>query len=93
MEKFNFRKVFKWMSWLTLVILGGWIGLFLIDMLHMGTRNVALLVIFLLLTLFTFAVDSLMEENPEVVKKYFIQWLLVCGLFIFFALTIYTWAS
>jgi hypothetical protein len=91
MEKYNFRKVFKWMPWLTVLIFGGWVGLFLIDMIHSGTKNVAMLIIFLLLTMFTFAVDSLMEDNPEVVKKYFTQWLLVCGFFIFLALTIYAW--
>ena len=92
MRKFNFREIFGWLCWITLGILAVWAaGMLVIDVLALGTRNVGILMIFLSLTLFTFAVDSLMEDNPELIRKYFIQWVIVCGILIFFALTIYVW--
>ena len=91
MQKFEFRTIFGWMCWINVLILGGWLGLFIVDIMDMGTRNVAILVIFLGYTLFGFAVDSLMKENPEDTKKYFIEWVLASGMLTFFALTVWAW--
>ncbi|MHA1651481.1 MAG: hypothetical protein ACTSYB_14925 [Candidatus Helarchaeota archaeon] len=91
MDRYDFRKIFTWMPWLTLIILGGWAGLFVIDILEPCQRDIGVLTVFIGIVFFTFAVDSLMKENPEFVRKYFIEWILVCGLFIFFALSIYIW--
>ena len=91
MAKYEFQKIFGWICWVSLLLLGGWAGLFVIDILSFGTRNVAILVIFAALAFFTFAVDSLMKEHPEEMKSYFIKWLLVCGMFAFFALSAWVW--
>ncbi len=91
MKKFDFHKIFSWMAWVTLLVFVGWIGLFVIDFLHLWERDVAVLVIFFGLVLLTFAIDSVMKENPERVKKYFLEWLMVCGFFLFLALTIWVW--
>ena len=91
MAKRDFRTIFAWMPWLTLVLLGGIIGLFLIDLFQFRSRDVGILVIFLGMMFLTFAVDSLMKENPEFTRKYFIQWIIVSGILMFFALTIWVW--
>jgi len=91
MEKLDFHKIFGWMCWISLVIAAGWIGLLFLDFISMNTRNTAVLVIFLMVALFNFAVDSLMRENPEQMKRYFIEWLIVSGFFIFLGYTIYVW--
>lgn len=91
MAKKDFRKVFNWIPWVNVGMLGAWLGLFLIDIIRFGTRNGAILVILFSLTLLSVAVDSLMEENPEHQKKYFIQWLITSGLLAFFAFTIWVW--
>ncbi|MFX1295386.1 MAG: hypothetical protein ACFFD2_11130 [Promethearchaeota archaeon] len=91
MVKFDFRKIFGWFPWITLFILIGWISLFIIDVLKLWEKTLGIFVILFGLMLFTFAVDSLMKENPQYSKKYFIEWMIVCGMFIFFALSIYIW--
>jgi len=47
--------------------------------------------ILIMLALSNFAVHSLMKENPDHLRRYFIEWLIACGFFIFLALTIYVW--
>ncbi|MHA1129613.1 MAG: hypothetical protein ACTSQI_01930 [Candidatus Helarchaeota archaeon] len=91
MAKIEFRKIFAWIPWITLLVLAGWGGLFVLNYLHMNSRDVGILVVFFIMVVFTFAVDSLMTDNPENTKKYFFQWLMLSGVFIFFALTIYVW--
>ena len=91
MVEFDFKKIFGWMCWINLLIMGGWAGLIIMDLFSWGPRNVGIFVILAGLTLLTFAVDSLMKENPDRVKNYFIKWVLACGLFLFFALTIWVW--
>ena len=93
MAKVEFRKIFAWMPWLTLVLLGGIVGLFVIDLFEYRNRDVGILVVFLCMMLFTFAVDSLMRDNPEFTRKYFLEWLIVSGMLMFFALTIWVWYS
>jgi len=91
MDKMNFRKIFVWITWLTLVVLVGDVGLFVLDLFHNETQDLGLLAVLIGLVFFSFAVDSLMKENPEREKRYFIQWLIVCGLLVFLGLTIYVW--
>ncbi len=93
MTKFEFRKIFSWIPWITLLVLAGWGGLFVLDFLHMTARDIGVLVVFLGIMLLTFAVDSLMTENPEKTGKYFTEWLVICGILIFFAFTIWVWFS
>jgi len=91
MEKLDFRKIFGWMCWISLVIGAGWAGLLFLDFISMNTRNTAVLAIFIMVALFNFAVDSLMNENPEQRKRYFIEWLIASGFFMFLGYTIYVW--
>ena len=91
MSNYQFKKIFGWIAWITLLVAGAWAGLIVIDFIDWGTRNVGILSIFLGIGILTFAVDSMMEQNPEFMKNYFIQWLLVCGLFLFFGLSIWAW--
>ncbi|MHA1266786.1 MAG: hypothetical protein ACTSRS_16235 [Candidatus Helarchaeota archaeon] len=91
MAKPKFEKVFSLVPWITLLIVGGWAGLFIVDIISFGTRNVGILVVLFALAVFSWVVDSLIKEHPERVKKYFIQWLIVCGMFVFFGLTIWVW--
>ena len=91
MAKRDFRTIFAWMPWLTIVLVGGVVALFIIDLFEYRNRDVGILVIFLGMMFFTFAVDSLMRDNPEFTRKYFIQWLIVSGLLMFFALTVWVW--
>ena len=91
MSKYQFKNIFGWMAWITLLVTGAWAGLLVIDFIDFGTRNVGILGILLGLAIATFAIDSMMDENPESMKKYFIQWLLLCGLFLFFGITIWAW--
>ncbi len=81
------------MAWITLLVVGGWAALFIIDINEFGTRDVAILSVLLGVAFLTFAVDSMMEKNPEYMKKYFLHWLLAFGLFMFFGLTIWAWFS
>ena len=91
MAKYDFNKIFAWMPWISLLVLAGWLGLFVIDWLELGTRDVGVLVVLFILMIFTFAVESLMRENPDLARKYFIHWIIFSGLFVFFGLTIYIW--
>lgn len=91
MEKLDFHKIFGWMCWISLVITAGWAGLLFLDFISMNARNAAVLMVFLMVALFNFAVDSLMNENPERKKRYFFEWLITSGFFIFLAYTIYVW--
>ncbi|TFG04968.1 MAG: hypothetical protein EU536_03345 [Promethearchaeota archaeon] len=92
MPKYKFQKVFGWVPWITLLILGGWAGLFIVDIMSFGTRNVGILVVLLILAILSWGVDALMKDNPDNVRKYFIEWLIVCGLLLFLGLTIWVWA-
>lgn len=91
MVAFDFKKIFGWIGWIILLFMGGWAGLIVMDFFSWGPRNVGIFVILAAMTLLTFAVDSLMKENPDRMKKYFIYWVLACAMFIFFALTIWVW--
>jgi putative Ca2+/H+ antiporter (TMEM165/GDT1 family) len=91
MEKLDFRKIFGWMCWISLVIVAGWVGLLFLDFIRVNSRNIAEFALFLMIGLFNFAVDSLMKENPEQMKRYFVEWLIASGFFIFLGYTIYVW--
>ena len=69
MAKQKFEKVFSLLPWLTILLFGGWAGLILIDIMSWGTRNVGILVVLFALTIFTWAIDSLMKDNPEKIRE------------------------
>jgi len=91
MDKQDFRKIFGWMCWITLLIFLGWLGLLILDFISWGAKNAAILAVFAMVALSNFAVDSLMKENPDHLNSYFITWLIGCGIFFFIALTIFVW--
>lgn len=91
LDKLDFRTIFEWMCWVSLLVFIGWVGLLFIHYITWGTKNGAIFLLFLMIALSNFAVDSLMKDNPDHVKKYFIDWLIASGFFAFLAFTIFVW--
>ena len=91
-EKYPLHKILLSISVWFFLGFGAWFGLMLIGPINFNTRDSALGFPFIILAIVTLGLSGIVEkykDDPEIVSRYFWQWLAVCIIFVALCMLFY----